>query len=119
MVTGDETQLVQLLQNLIANAIKFRKKEIAPRIHRLLQQGEQDEWIFGVHDNGIGIEPDFYDRIFTIFQRLHTREEYPGTGVGLAICRRIVERHGGQDLGGVEAGRRIDVLILRCRREDK
>jgi light-regulated signal transduction histidine kinase (bacteriophytochrome) len=94
-VFGDETQLVQLLQNMIGNAIKFRKKDTIPRIHISAARGS-DAWTFGVRDNGIGIEPEFCERIFTIFQRLHTRDEYPGTGVGLAICRRIVERHGGR-----------------------
>lgn len=94
-VIGDESQLVQLFQNLIGNAIKFKKEDEPPRIH-LSAESKKSEWIFGIHDNGIGIEPRFYDRIFTIFQRLHTKEEYPGTGVGLAICKRIVERHGGR-----------------------
>ncbi len=94
-VFGDETQLVQLLQNLVGNAIKFRKKDVQLRIH-ISAERRGNEWVFGVHDNGIGIEPRFHERVFTIFQRLHTREEYPGTGVGLAICRKIVERHGGR-----------------------
>ncbi len=95
VVTGDDTQLVQLLQNLVGNAIKFRKKDEPLRI-RISAQLRGNEWVFGVHDNGIGIEPRFFGRIFTIFQRLHTKEEYEGTGVGLAICRRIVERHRGR-----------------------
>ncbi len=94
-VSGDESQLIQLLQNLIGNAIKFRKKDVQPRIH-VSAERRGGEWLFGVHDNGIGIEPGFQERVFTIFQRLHTREEYPGTGIGLAICRRIVERHEGR-----------------------
>lgn len=94
-VFGDESQLVQLLQNLIGNAIKFRKKDAPPRIH-VSAERKGSEWVFGMHDNGIGIEPGFQERVFTIFQRLHTREEYPGTGIGLAICRRIVERHEGR-----------------------
>jgi signal transduction histidine kinase len=94
-VEGDDTQLMQLLQNLIGNAIKFRKKDIAPTI-RISVQHRDREWVFGVHDNGIGIAPQFYDRIFEIFQRLHTSEEYPGTGLGLALCKKIVDRHGGR-----------------------
>lgn len=93
-VTGDQSQLSQVFQNLISNAIKFGRKDVQPRIH-ISAERKGNEWVFGMHDNGIGIEPRFYERIFTIFQRLHTRSEYPGTGVGLAICKRIVERHGG------------------------
>ncbi|MBD1922960.1 PAS domain S-box protein [Microcoleus sp. FACHB-831] len=93
-VWGDSTQLGQLLQNLIGNAIKFCGNP-PPRIHVSAQKGE-NEWIFSVRDNGIGIEPDQRDRIFVIFQRLHSRAEYPGTGIGLALCKKIVERHGGQ-----------------------
>ena len=95
VVTGDETQLSQLFQNMITNAIKFRKKDVPPVI-RITARSDKNEWVFGVQDNGIGIDPAYHDRVFAIFQRLHTREEYPGTGVGLAICRKIVERHGGR-----------------------
>jgi Bacteriophytochrome (light-regulated signal transduction histidine kinase) len=91
---ADEMQMVQLFQNLIGNAIKFRRCE-GPRIH-VSARAESNEWIFSVHDNGIGIEPQFFDRIFTIFQRLHGREEYPGTGIGLTVSKKIVERHGGR-----------------------
>jgi light-regulated signal transduction histidine kinase (bacteriophytochrome) len=90
---ADEGQLVQLLQNLIGNAIKFHGKE-APVVHVSARQ-ENDEWIFAVRDNGIGIESQYFDRIFLVFQRLY-REEYPGTGAGLAIAKRIVERHNGR-----------------------
>ena len=93
-VRGDSTQLGQLLQNLIGNAIKFRQNT-PPRIHIGVQPTE-NEWIFSVRDNGIGLNPQECDRIFIIFQRLHAREAYPGTGIGLAICKKIVERHGGQ-----------------------
>ena len=94
VVMGDELQLVQLFQNLIENGIKFRSKE-APRIH-ISAQENGNEWIFTVQDNGIGIDPQYNERIFIIFQRLHGRENYPGTGIGLAICKKIVERHGGR-----------------------
>ncbi len=93
-VRADESQLVQLFQNLISNAIKFRGK-IPVRIHISAQQKNGD-WVISIRDNGIGIDPRFSERIFTIFQRLHTAAEYPGTGIGLAICRKIVERHGGR-----------------------
>ena len=93
-VQGDGVQLEQLFQNLISNAIKFRGED-RPRVHIGVQR-EEEQWVFAVKDNGIGIEPQFADRIFEIFQRLHTQQEYPGTGIGLAICQRIVERHGGR-----------------------
>jgi signal transduction histidine kinase len=94
VVPGDSVQLTQLFQNLIGNAIKFRS-ERPPEIHIAAQQ-EPGSWHFTVSDNGIGIPKKDFDRIFIIFQRLHTREKYPGTGIGLAICKKIVERHGGR-----------------------
>ena len=92
-IRADAVQLTQLYQNLIANAIKFRSDK-SPEIH-IGARREQDAWLFWVRDNGIGIAPQYAERIFMIFQRLHTRKAYPGTGIGLAICKRIVERHGG------------------------
>lgn len=93
-VMGDEIQLMQLLQNLISNAIKFRREE-PPCVH-ISAVSRENEWVFAVGDNGIGMESEYFDRIFTIFQRLHSRAEYPGTGIGLAVCKKIVERHGGR-----------------------
>jgi len=90
----DETQFSSLLQNLISNAIKFRGEE-PPEIHIGVKEKEK-QWEFSVKDNGIGIDPQFFERIFIIFQRLNNREEYEGTGIGLAISKRIVERHGGR-----------------------
>ena len=93
-VMADNVQLGQVLQNLLGNAIKFRSQE-PPRIHVSARQ-EGQQWVFSVRDNGIGINPRYAERIFGIFERLHPRTEYPGTGIGLAICKKIVERHGGQ-----------------------
>jgi chemotaxis family two-component system sensor kinase Cph1 len=93
-VMADSTQLMQLFQNLIGNAIKFRSEKV-PAIHIGAKRLE-DEWLFSVKDNGIGLEPQFAERIFVIFQRLHARDEYPGTGMGLAICKKIIECHRGR-----------------------
>ncbi len=93
-VMADSTQLMQLFQNLIGNAIKFRSKQ-PPKIHIGAKRLE-DAWLFSVQDNGIGLEPQFAERIFVIFQRLHTRDEYQGTGMGLAICKKIIECHRGR-----------------------
>ncbi len=93
IVDGDPSQLVQLFQNMIGNAIKFRG-ENTPHVH-ICARRKEDEWVFSIKDNGIGIAPEYKDRIFVIFQRLHATDRYPGTGIGLAIAKKIVERHGG------------------------
>jgi len=103
-VMADATQMVQLFQNLISNAIKFRKTDEPPRI-RILAERKGDEWIFSVRDNGIGIAPEFMGRLFQVFARGHAASEYPGTGIGLAICKRIVERHGGRIWAESEPGK--------------
>jgi PAS domain S-box-containing protein len=95
IVQGDPTQLRQLFQNLIANGIKFHRPSTEPQV-QVSAARQNGAWTFSVRDNGIGIEPQYQERIFALFQRLHTRADYPGTGIGLAICKKIVERHGGQ-----------------------
>lgn len=94
-IVADGTQLMQLFQNLIGNAIKFRKLGEVPHIHIGVKR-QEDQWLFSVADNGIGFDSQFAERIFVIFQRLHTRDEYPGSGMGLAICKKIVECHRGR-----------------------
>lgn len=100
-VMADGSQFLSLFQNLIGNAIKFRGAE-PPRIHVSaasrpgLSGTKGKEWVFSVSDNGIGIDPAYHERIFVIFQRLQTQRQYPGTGIGLALCKRVVERHGGR-----------------------
>jgi PAS domain S-box-containing protein len=94
VVHGDPTQLRQLFQNLIANAVKFHGERTPEVSVTAMSNGRV--WTFAVRDNGIGIEPQYLDRIFVLFQRLHTRADYPGTGIGLAICKKIVERHRGK-----------------------
>jgi light-regulated signal transduction histidine kinase (bacteriophytochrome) len=92
-VKADYTQLIQLFQNLIINGIKFHSEE-APKIY--ISAGKKEsEWVFSVSDNGIGIDPQYSKKIFEVFRRLHKKEEYPGTGIGLAVCKKIIERHGG------------------------
>jgi PAS domain S-box-containing protein len=93
-IIADGEQITLLFQNLIGNAIKYHKPNVTPIIHISVQKDEKN-WQFSVADNGIGIDEKYSDRLFKIFQRLHTRDEYPGTGIGLAVCKRIVERHDG------------------------
>ena len=112
VVAGDRTQLGLLLQNLISNAVKFRSPDRAPRIS-LTAEPEGTMWRFAFTDNGIGIDPEFAERVFVIFQRLHTREAYPGNGIGLAMCKKIVEFHGGTiavDLGHSDGTRILFTL---------
>lgn len=93
-VLGDRSQLVQLMQNLVGNGLKYHGEQ-PPRIHVSAERGDR-EWTIAVRDNGMGIEPKYQDRVFEIFRRLHDQQEYPGTGIGLAVCRRVVTGHGGR-----------------------
>jgi PAS domain S-box-containing protein len=95
VIRTDDTQLCQVFQNIVGNAIKYRSAE-APRVHVSARKNGANEWIFSVRDNGLGIDPQYFERIFIIFQRLHGREEFKGTGIGLAICKKILERLGGR-----------------------
>lgn len=94
-VVGNPAQITRVFQNLVGNGMKFRRPEAPPRIHVAAEVRARDA-LFTVRDNGIGIDPQYSDRVFVIFQRLHTRAEYPGTGIGLSVCKKVVERHGGR-----------------------
>ena len=103
IVMGDRSQLVQLMENLISNALKYHG-EAPPRVY-VSAMHDGNEWVISVRDNGIGIQPKYYEKIFDIFQRLHTQQEYGGSGIGLAVCRRVVHRHGGRIWVESEPGR--------------
>lgn len=94
-IKANEGEFIQLLQNLISNAIKFHKEEEPPVVH-ISAKLKKNQWTFTIRDNGIGIDFQFFDRIFIIFQRLHKKDEFGGTGIGLAICKKIIERHRGK-----------------------
>jgi two-component system, chemotaxis family, sensor kinase Cph1 len=104
-----QVRVSRLFQNLIGNAIKFRS-QLPLKIH-ISAQRKEDEWLFSIKGTGIGIKPEQFKRIFVIFQRLHTRAEYSGTGIGLAICKKIVERHSWRNMGGVRAWKELDFFL--------
>jgi PAS domain S-box-containing protein len=127
-VLADEMQLIQLFQNLVGNAIKYQRPGV-PRVHISTARNGDEKWIFSVQDNGLGIDSQYFDRIFGMFQRLHKREQFAGTGIGLAICKKIIERHGSSisvesqlglgstfrfALTGSEKKSRIPVEVLSC-----
>jgi light-regulated signal transduction histidine kinase (bacteriophytochrome) len=95
VVLADAMQITQVFQNIINNAIKFRRAGVAPEIHISVEPRDR-MWQFAIQDNGIGIPKEYHDKIFVLFERLHGRDTYPGTGLGLAVCKRIIERHGGR-----------------------
>jgi light-regulated signal transduction histidine kinase (bacteriophytochrome) len=107
-VTGDGIQVVQLLQNLIGNAVKFRRPDISPQVG-VTAASDDGRWVLRGSDNGIGIPLEHVEKVFELFHRLHGRDQYPGTGIGLAICKKIVEAHGGRISGRVK-GRRGDYV---------
>lgn len=116
IIAVNPRQLIQLFTNLIGNAIKYRAAEIPPHIH-IRVEPQLDRWCFEVRDNGIGIELEYFDRIFQIFQRLHSPRAYPGTGIGLAICKKIVESYGGKIWveSSVNSGSRFFFTLPRSR----
>ncbi len=95
VVTMDDTQLTQVFQNLIGNAVKYRSSAV-PRVHVSAATNDENEWVFSVRDNGLGIDPQYFEKIFVLFQRLHGRDEFEGTGIGLAVCKKMLERLGGR-----------------------
>jgi len=103
-VFGEAMLLERLFQNLVANALKFRRDDAEPEIE-ITAEHEEGAWRICVADNGIGIDPEYAERIFLLFQRLHERSKYPGTGIGLALCKKVVEHHGGRIWVESEPGR--------------
>jgi chemotaxis family two-component system sensor kinase Cph1 len=114
---ADHTQLIQLFLNLLSNSLKFRSNQ--PLIVHIGAEKQKNEWLFFVRDNGIGFDLQFRDRIFVLFQRLNLRDEYPGTGVGLAISKKIIERHGGKIWVDSQIGQGTTFYFTIPAKEDK
>ena len=115
-VLADETQLTQLFQNLVGNAIKYQGPGV-PKVHIAATMNGGNKWVFSVQDNGLGIDSQYFEKIFGMFQRLHKREEFAGAGIGLAICKKIVERHGGSISVESQLGRGSDFRFALARSE--
>ena len=118
-VFADETQLIQLFQNLVGNAIEYRRAEV-PLVHICAIPDGETRRMFSVQDNGLGIDSQYFERIFGMFQRLHKREEFAGTGIGLAICKKIAERHGGSISVASQLGRgsTFSFALARSKQDD-
>src|SRR5262249_49391236 len=116
IILADKVQCTQVFQNLISNAIKYRR-EMPPTV-RISARLDNDEWTFTVSDNGLGIASRYHERIFEIFKRLHGVDEYPGTGIGLAICKKIVDRHGGRIWVESQPGKGSDFVFTLPVRTD-
>jgi light-regulated signal transduction histidine kinase (bacteriophytochrome) len=117
-IWAERTRMIQLFQNIIDNALKFRRKDVVPKIHiSVVPIPDEGMWRFAIQDNGIGIAPEYFGKIFVLFERLHGRDTIPGTGLGLALCKRIVEEHGGRIWVESEMGKGSTFYVTLHERE--